>query len=166
MPSLLSAHLDLLSRDLVLRLRRVGRAGPPGAAAGTRTLLRVVLRTAREKRERRESTEQDDLGLGDVLDSLLTRLDLSWLGPDPEETTEMLEVVLIFVRAMEEEEEEEAEITKERKEEGGGEEEEEEGAVTKLIKGKWRCWPGNEEKGGKEGRTSIRIELFIGGGGG
>ena len=48
-------------------------------------------------------TQQDDLGLGDVLDSLLTRLDLSWLGPDPEDTTDMLEVVLIFVQSMKEE---------------------------------------------------------------
>ncbi len=103
-PQLLTCHLDLLSHDLVLGLRRVSRNPSELKGGGIRTLLRVLLRSAAEKRRLEAGAAafnaETDLGLSDVMDSLLTQLDLSWLGPDPEATGELLDVVLIFVQAL------------------------------------------------------------------
>ncbi len=88
-------------------------------------------------REKNRGAE-DDLGLGDVISSLLTRLDLSWLGPEPEETAELLEFVLVFVEAMEGEDEkaeEEEDVCAAPKQQEF--EEEEDGEVTKFIRGEW-----------------------------
>ena len=130
---MLLSNVEPLCRDLTLNLRQLTRRNKAKRInhsvqkQGLPTLLRFVLRL---------KNVGDQPGLRDTLNNLLNQLDVSWSKNEPELTTEILEIILIFVKSFENHEENEQVENKEDPEKDWRRWNEDEGAITRLLLGK------------------------------
>jgi len=113
--SLLETHLEYMSRQLTLLLRKHFMRNDLERPQGLSNLLRIVLKL-----------KKDDKSVRDVINTLLRQLDLSWMDADLSLTTEILKIVCIFVSNLD--------IEYQQNELKNTEVKEEKGKITKLIK--------------------------------